>query len=63
MQAMSFFKVGDRISKLKYLFLIPLFLVISAAICLTPLCVIVTDLVMFITGFSNLFSINQASQL
>ena len=52
MQVVSTFKLGERRGKVKYLFLVPLFVAIVVLVTLTPLNVVVTDIVLFVTGFS-----------
>lgn len=52
MQVVSTFRLSEKHGKAKYIFLVPLFIAIVALVTLTPLNVVVTDLVLFATGFS-----------
>ena len=61
MQVVSTFRLGERTSKAKYVFLIPLFITIVLLVTLTPLNVIITDIVLFVTGFGSVFVGNSAA--
>ncbi|CAL6050365.1 Conserved_hypothetical protein [Hexamita inflata] len=63
MQILSYFNLGERVSKWRYLLLGPLFIGITAIVTLTPLNVIITDIVLFITGFSNIFTVTSTQVL
>lgn len=61
MQVVSTFKLGERRGKAKYFFLVPLFIAIVVLVTLTPLNVVITDIVLFVTGFSQVFTGNSHS--